>query len=104
VVGKSGHRGWGWLRRLPSGRYQASYIGPDLVRHSAPKTFTAKMDAEHWLSDERRRIERDEWTPPAQSVVAQKVKAVTVGDYADAWVEHRNVKPRTRCDPPLGER
>lgn len=96
MVGKSGHRGWGWIRRLPSGRWQASYIGPDLVRHKAPKTFTAKMDAEHWLSNERRLIERDEWTPPALRVAEQKVQAVNVGDYADTWVEHRNVKPRTR--------
>lgn len=96
MAGKKGHRGWGWIRRLPSGRFQASYIGPDLVRHKAPKTFSGKMDAEHWLSDERRRIERDEWTPPALRVAAQRVKAVTVGEYADAWVEHRNVKPRTR--------
>lgn len=96
MAGKAGHRGWGWVRRLPSGRYQASYIGPDLVRHRAPTTFSAKMDAEHWLSDERRRIERDEWTPPAQRVAEQKIKAVTVADFADTWVEHRNVKPRTR--------
>ncbi|GLP83602.1 hypothetical protein [Mycobacterium antarcticum] len=26
-----------------------SYIGPDLKRHYAPTTFTAKMDAEAWL-------------------------------------------------------
>jgi integrase len=96
MVGKSGHRGWGWIRRLPSGRWQASYVGPDLVRHRAPKTFTAKMDAEHWLSDERRRIERDKWTPPAQRVAEQKIRAVTLAEYADEWVEHRNVKPRTR--------
>lgn len=96
MAGKTGHRGWGWIRRLPSGKYQASYIGPDLVRHKAPKTFSAKMDGEHWLSSERRLIERDEWTPPAQRVEAQKLKAVTVGEYADNWVEHRNVKPRTR--------
>jgi hypothetical protein len=51
-------RGWGHIRRQRSGRLQASYIGPDLVRHYAPKTFTARMDAEGWLRDERRMIER----------------------------------------------
>lgn len=96
MVGKRGHRGWGWIRKLPSGNFQASYIGPDLLRHRAPRTFSSKMDAEHWLSDERRRIERDEWTPPAQRVERAKTKAVTLGEYADTWVEHRNVKPRTR--------
>lgn len=96
MAGKSGHRGWGWIRKLPSGRLQASYIGPDLIRHTAPKTFTARMDAEHWLSAERRLIERDEWTPPKERAAAQKARAVTVGEYADRWIEHRNVKPRTR--------
>jgi hypothetical protein len=31
-------------------------------RNSEPITYTAKMDAEHWLASERRLIERDEWT------------------------------------------
>jgi len=34
-----GRRGFGYLRRLPSKRYQASYIGPDLARHVGPTTF-----------------------------------------------------------------
>jgi integrase len=66
------------------------------MRHAAPTTYTAKMDAEHWLSDERRLIERDEWTPPAMRAAARKARSVTVGDYADRWLEHRDVKPRTR--------
>jgi hypothetical protein len=28
-----GRRGFGYIRRLPSKRYQASYTGPDLARH-----------------------------------------------------------------------
>lgn len=96
MVGKKGHRGWGWIRKLPSGRLQASYVGPDTVRHAAPKTFTARMDAEHWLSNERRLIERDEWTPPAERAAERKARAITVGEYAERWIEFRNVKPRTR--------
>lgn len=42
-------RSFGWLRRLPSGRWQASYTGPDTMRHYAPSTFTAKLDAEACL-------------------------------------------------------
>lgn len=96
MAGKKGRRGWGWIRRLPSGRYQASYIGDDLVRHTAPTTFTAKMDAEHWLASERRLIERDEWTPPAMRAAAKRAKAITLGEYADRWIDHRNIKPRTK--------
>jgi hypothetical protein len=53
-------RNWDKIRKLPSGRYQASYAGPDLARHVAPATFSSRMDAEHWLANERRLIERDE--------------------------------------------
>jgi integrase len=93
---RQGRRGWGKVRRLPSGKYQASYIGNDAMRHTAPRTFTAKTDAEHWLADERRSIERDEWIPPAMRVAEAKAKAVTLGEYAVRWIEHRNIKPRTR--------
>jgi integrase len=92
-------RSWGKIRRLThgSGRYQASYIGPDLMRHTAPGTYTARMDAEHWLCDERRLIDRGEWTPPRLRAAATHAKAQTFIEYADAWLEHRTLKPRTRA-------
>jgi hypothetical protein len=40
MTGKSNRRGWGHIRRLPSKRFQASYVGPDVLRHTAPRTFT----------------------------------------------------------------
>ena len=39
-------RSFGYVRRLPSKRYQASYIGPDLVRRTSRDTFAATVDAE----------------------------------------------------------
>jgi hypothetical protein len=57
-------RSFGGIGRLLSKRYQASYIGPDLARHVAVETFTAKIDAEGWLAAERRLVEWDEWTSP----------------------------------------
>ena len=96
MVGTKGRRGWGWIRQLPSKRFQASYIGPDLVRHKAKTTFSTRMDAEGWLSNERRKIERDEWTPPTQRVAEAKAQSVTVAEYAQTWIDHRNIKPRTR--------
>jgi integrase len=96
MVGTKGRRGWGWIRQLPSKKFQASYVGPDMVRHKAHRTYTSRMDAEHWLADERRKIERDEWVPPAQRVAENKAKAVTIAEYAKIWVQHRNLKPRTR--------
>ena len=38
----SGGRTFGNVRRLPSGRWQARYLGPDGQRRSAPRTFDTK--------------------------------------------------------------
>lgn len=54
------------------------------------------MDAEHWLSDERRMIERSEWVSPEKRVAEIKSRAITLAEYAETWIEERNVKPRTR--------
>ena len=96
MVGTKGRRGRGWIRQLPSKRFQASYIGPDLIRHKASTTFSTRMDAEGWLSAERRKVELEIWTPPAQRAAEEKAKAITVAQYTATWIEHRNVKPRTR--------
>jgi integrase len=90
------HRGWGHIRRLPSRRYQATYTGPDLARHNAPGTFGARMDAEHWLADERRAIDRDEWTPPKLRTAQRRAQSKTLGEFATEWIEHRNLKPRSK--------
>ncbi|MGO9155676.1 tyrosine-type recombinase/integrase [Mycobacterium sp.] len=95
-----GSRGWGHIRRLPSGNLQASYIGPDLRRHNAPVTYSntkaGKVRAEGWLADERARIEADTWTPPKQRAAARTARAVSLADYAAKWISERKVKPRTR--------
>ena len=72
----STRRGFGKIRQTSSKtrRYQASYADPyvgNAKRHNAPRTFTAKIDAEHWLSDELRLIERGNWTPPAERAEAK---------------------------------
>jgi integrase len=84
-------RGFGHLRRLPSKRWQASYVGPDLARYSAPHTFEAKIDAEEWLTTERRLVLTDEWRPPGQ----RSVQSMSFGDYASGWLAGRELKPRT---------
>jgi integrase len=66
------------------------------LRHKAATTFSTRMDAEGWLSQERRKIELETWTPPAQRAAEVKAKLITVGEYATKWVDDRNVKPRTR--------
>lgn len=94
--GMGDRRSWGKLRKLPSGRWQASYVGPDLVRHTAKATFTAKLDAEGWLRDERRLVEYHAWTPPAQREAERIAGGVTVAEFAAQWVQQRPLKSRTR--------
>lgn len=88
----AGHRrGFGYIRKLPSGRYQASYIGQDNARHKAPFTFDAREDAEGWLFNQRTAVTGDDWTPPAP-----RKPVLTFTEYATTWLEMREVKPRTR--------
>lgn len=99
MAGKQGQRGFGYLRRLPSKRWQASYIGPDLNRHNAPETFTTKTDAEAWLSAERRLSEQPEtWLSPAERRTIATAKAetrpLTFGEYAETFLAERHVKGR----------
>ncbi len=97
MAGRRGRRGWGWIRKLPSGRWHASYIGPDLARHNAPTTFTARMDAEAWLAVERRLIERGEWTAPNVRAAAQTARGISVADYLGRWIAQRaNISDGTR--------
>ncbi len=100
MAGKQGRRGWGWIRRLPSsGRYGASYIWPpELGQRHYAGTFASKMDAEAWLASERKLIDQDLWTSPKQRAAQHKAEALTLNEYADQWIEQRNVKPGTRIE------
>lgn len=99
MAGKT-RRSFGAIRKLPSKRFQASYIhGAELTRYTAPTTFSAKIDAEGWLASERRLIESDEWTPPATRAEAKTVKGLTLKTYADRWHDEtvNRHKSRTRA-------
>jgi integrase len=92
MPGRRGRRGFGYVRKLPSRRWQASYVGPDTLRHTAPSTFESREDAEAWLTDRRRQIQGDEWEPPAAVR-----KRLSFAEYADSWLADRTLKPRTRA-------
>jgi integrase len=96
MAGKKNRRGWGWVAKQRSGRYLASYIGRDLLRHYAGATFTSKLDAEAWLASERRLIELGTWTPPTQREAQKRAATVTLDIYAQTWIDQRPIKPRTR--------
>jgi integrase len=92
---KTTRRAWGHLRRLPSGYVQASYVADDARRYTAPHTFSTMMDAEGWLRDERRLIDRGEWTPPQSR--AKALTSATVSEFAQEWLSQRHLTPKTRA-------
>ncbi|RKT53072.1 tyrosine-type recombinase/integrase [Saccharothrix australiensis] len=81
-------RRFGRVRRLPSGRFQARYQGPDGKQHPAPETFEREKDAEQWLSTVETDIVRGDWTNPD----AGKIELRT---YAEAWIGERDLAVRT---------
>jgi integrase len=82
-------RRFGRVRRLPSGRYQARYRGPDGVDYPAPSTFATKSDAERWLVRTEVEIQDDHWRDP-------DLGRVSFGEYAEAWIKERpGLRPNT---------
>lgn len=110
VAGKAGRRNFGTARKLSSGRWQAFYGDPDgrttlsrtgnptPVRHTAPRTFDTREDAEAWLTDERRLISGGRWTPPAARLAARAARPITFGEYAETWLLTRKVKGKPLAD------
>lgn len=89
MANRSGHRRFGHVRKLPSGRYQASYLGPDGRRRTAPETFERKKDADLYLSRVESLMANGDWTDPARA-------KIRFGDYAERWVAERaGLRPRT---------
>lgn len=85
-------RGFGAIRRLPSRRYQASFISPDGERIVAPTTFEVKMDAEAWLATNSAAVTEGRWKKPK----AASASELTFQEYAEDWLRRRELKPRTR--------
>jgi integrase len=81
--------GFGWARKLPSGRYQASFIGSDGRRFVAPDTFSTKTDAQNWLAVQRARVLDGTWREP-------DVEAQRFGEFAELWIAERpGLRPKT---------
>jgi integrase len=76
------------------------YYGPEGKhgrRYKAPTTFTTKGAARQWLSTIQADIVRGKWLPPVdQQPPAPGTKALTLVTYANTWLEHRDLKDRTR--------
>jgi Phage integrase, N-terminal SAM-like domain len=82
-------RRFGRIRKLPSGRWQARYKGPDGIDRPALRTFPTKRDAEVWLMKTEADIVDDEWTDP-------DLGRTIFGDYARSWIDERpGLRPKT---------
>lgn len=82
-----GRRGWGTVRKLSSGRYQARYADGSGNQVSAPSTFATKAEADRWLARARTEMDSGRWADP-------KAGKETVRVYAERWVETRLVRGR----------
>ena len=86
---KPGHRRFGSIRKLPSGRYQIRYPGPDGRVRSHPETFARKGDAGRVLAVIEGQLTQGTWTDPERA-------RITLADYAQAWITQRpGLRPRT---------
>jgi integrase len=103
---KANRAAWGKVRKLPSGNYQASYVGPNGNRFNAPMTYLAKVDADAWLAVQRAEIAAGRWTPttPTADADAQAERARNLSDYARIWIDTRTgrdgavLRPTTRVE------
>jgi integrase len=102
-------RTFGRVRKLPSGRYQARYPGPDGVLRPADRTFATTTDADRWLMRKRIEIEEGRWLDPVEG-------QTTVRDWAARWLaaiapqlKHKTQASyrsliNSRINPALGDR
>ncbi|GAA5161686.1 site-specific integrase [Amycolatopsis dongchuanensis] len=88
MASSKGRRRFGKVRKLPSGRWQASFIAPNGKRQYAPNTFRTKTDADRWLVGVEADISRGAW-------LDDKLGRETFGNYADAYL---------RDNPDVGDR
>jgi site-specific recombinase XerC len=84
-----GRRTFGYIRKLPSGRWQASYIDENTgSRVMAPNSFLAKADASAWLSSIDADRSRGELLDP-------RLSRRSFGEWAEEWLAGVHVKPKT---------
>ena len=83
----SARRRFGRVRKLPSGRWQARYAGPDGKDRAAPTTFATKTDAARFLAATEVDMARGAWLDPHRS-------GVRLREYSQAWLAERTVRGR----------
>jgi integrase len=86
---KDGHRRFGNVRKLRSGRYQIRYPGPDGRIRSGPETYARSSDAQRAVTLIEAELMAGEWADPGRG-------KVRLGPYAARWIAQRpGLRPRT---------
>lgn len=80
----SKRRSFGTIRKLPSGNFQAKYIGADGQYLKAPFTFVRKTDAQHWLTVQQHALITGTWQNPSH--VEDEAISVPFGEYAQRHI------------------
>jgi integrase len=89
MANREGHRRFGNVRALPSGRFQIRYPGPDGRLRTGTTTYATKTLADRALTMIEAQMVTGEWTDPQRA----KVK---LGVYAETWIAQRaNLRART---------
>ena len=87
---KPARRRFGMIRRLPSGRFQASFQDPNGLRRNGSETFASRAEANDWLIVQESLMVRGEWTDPDRG-------KIPFAEYAERWIQERaGLRPRTR--------
>ena len=82
-------RSFGIVRKLPSGRWQARYHDQAGVRHTAPRTFPTRGDANRFLAQVEADLLRGSWADP-------KLGRVPFGEWVEQWrPTTANLRPGT---------
>jgi hypothetical protein len=89
MANKKGHRRFGNVRKLASGRFKARYLGPDGLMRTAPDTFGSKRDAEQWLTVTESDILRGAWEDPAKG-------RELFCNFGARWITEHRAGERTR--------
>jgi integrase len=88
--GRKRARSFGTARRLPSGRWQVRYYDQAGVRHTAPRTFLSKVDANRYLAQVEADLLRGAWTDP-------RLARITFGGWVERWwPTTADLRPGTR--------
>lgn len=96
--------GFGTVGETSAGSWWARYTYNGSM-HRPGHTFATEKLANAWLAGEKRLIDLETWTPPAerraQAEAAAKVETTTLDAYARQWLAQRIVK---RTGKPLSDR